>query len=53
MDKFFDDNDLADVFAQFNAEIENNKAGAEDETEFDKEMEASQRRYEEIIKKNN
>lgn len=50
MDKFFDDSELADVFAEFNANIEKAAENATDED--DKEMEASQRRYEEIIKKN-
>ena len=49
MEKFFDDSDLADVFAQLNANMAND---SENDAEDDKEMEASQRRYEEIIKKN-
>ena len=49
MNKFFDDSDLEDVFAQFNANIESN---SEADSDDDREMEASQRRYEEIIKKN-
>ena len=46
---FFDENELEDVFAELNAEIDkhrNENAGEEDD-----EMSASQRRYEEIIKK--
>lgn len=43
--KLFDDSDLADLFAEF--ESEENQTEAVD----DEEMEASQRRYQEIIKK--
>ena len=48
MQKFFDDNELDDVFAELNAEIDKHK---DDKVEEDDEMSASQRRYEEIIKK--
>jgi hypothetical protein len=44
--KFFDDGDLADVFKELNEA--NDKL---EQTEEDMEMLASQRRYEEIIKK--
>lgn len=43
--KLFDDSDLADLFEEFQSE-EN-----QTETVEDVEMEASQRRYQEIIKK--
>jgi hypothetical protein len=43
--KLFNDADLADLFAEFESE-ENKREGADDA-----EMDASQRRYQEIIKK--
>ena len=48
MKNFFDDNELSDIFAELNTEIE--KHSNEEEAE-DEEMSASQRRYDEIIKK--
>lgn len=47
MKNFFNDDDLSDIFAEINAEIEK----YEDEEVEDEEMSASQRRYDEIIKK--
>lgn len=49
MKKFFDENELEDVFAELNEEIDKHK---NDNTDIDdEEMSASQRRYDEIIKK--
>lgn len=45
-EEFFNDNDLADLFA----ELDSDSDGMLDQ-EFDKEMDASSRRYMEIIKK--
>lgn len=47
MKNFFDENDLSDIFAELNAEIEKHS----NEEDGDEEMSASQRRYDEIIKK--
>ena len=46
---FFDENELEDVFAELNEEIDKHKNDKSDSD--DEEMSASQRRYEEIIKK--
>ncbi len=49
MKNFFDENELEDVFAELNEEIDKHKNDKSDSD--DEEMSASQRRYEEIIKK--
>jgi hypothetical protein len=46
MQDFYSEDDLKDVLSELNDESEGDKAEEEDE-----EMQASQRRYEEIIKK--
>lgn len=48
MKKFFNDDELQDVFAELNEEIDKHKNDIADDSE---EMSASQRRYDEIIKK--
>lgn len=51
MDNFFDTNEMEDLLTQLNA-AKLEKAGSEvSEGVMSKEMEASQRRYEEYIKK--